>query len=244
MTIFRSNSAASCDRGAEFGRVLGLRDADARAEVRGFHEHREAELGRDRSEHRVLVPLPVALQHDVVVADRKALRGEHELHRRLVHPDGRRQDAGADVRHIGELEQPLDRSVFAVRAVQHGKHDVEPEAGHGRLRCITPIDGQERVATGMRDEMRFLRGRVDTIGDAGDHVGGLHHVGRAARQRPASVLLDPDRHGFVARRIQVLKDRGRRRQRHFVFARSAAVDDADAQFFHSTKLSTCPSVSV
>ena len=51
-------------------------------------------------------------------------------------------------------------------------------------------------------------------------------------EHPAAVLLDADRHGFVARAIEVLEDGGGRRHRHFVLARTAAVDDADAQFLH------------
>ena len=31
---------------------------------------------------------------------------------------------------VGELEQALHRAVLAERPVQHGKHDVEAEAGH------------------------------------------------------------------------------------------------------------------
>ena len=60
--------------------------------------------------------------------------------------------------------------------------------------------------------------------------------GAFGRQRPASVLLDPDRHGLVARAIEVLEDGGGRRDRHLVLARSTAVDHADAKFLHLIQL--------
>ena len=44
---------------------------------------------------------------------------------RLVHRRGGGEDPGADVGQPRHLEQPLDRAVLAVRAVQHREHDVE-----------------------------------------------------------------------------------------------------------------------
>ena len=65
-----------------------------------------------------------------------------------------------------------------------------------------------------------------------DDVGGRRERRRLRRQRPAAVLLDPDRDRLVAVRVEVLEDRRRRGERHLVLARPAAVDDADAEFFH------------
>ena len=73
------------------------------------------------------------LQDDAIVADRKAARGEHDLHQRLVHSQSRGGDAGADVRHVGELEQALNRAVLAVWPVQDGEDDVEMQTGDRRL---------------------------------------------------------------------------------------------------------------
>ena len=113
---------------------------------------------------RALVALPVALQHHLVVADRQPARGEHQFHRRLVHADGRGEHAGADVGDVRELEQALHGAVLAVRPVQHREHDIEREArDDGPLRLV-PIDGDERVAAGTRDHVRFecrsLRGSL------------------------------------------------------------------------------------
>ena len=172
----------------------------------------------------------------MVVADRQAAGGEHHLHRRLVHADGRRQHAGADVRHVRELEQALDRAVFAVRAVQHGKDDVEAEAGDDRA-VFAAIDREERVAARLRDEMRFARrlGQLFLAARWMTSAATVIEGGRAgSAHRPSFSIRMAT--GQVPLGIEVLNDRGRRRQRHFVFAGSAAVDDADAQFFHQLGL--------
>ena len=51
--------------------------------------------------------------------------GEQRLHHRLVHADGRPEHAGADVGHVGQLEQALHRAVLAVRPVQHREDHVD-----------------------------------------------------------------------------------------------------------------------
>src|SRR5439155_192309 len=55
---------------------------------------------------------------------------------------------------------------------------------------------------------------------------------RAVRQDPAAILFDPNRHRFVALRIQILEHRRGRGERDFMFAGATAVDDANAQLFH------------
>ena len=106
------------------------------------------------------VALPVALQNHFVVAERQPARGEDQLHRRLVHADGRGEHAGADVGDVRELEQALHGAVLAVRPVQHRKHDIEREArDDGPLRQV-PIDGDERIPAGTRDHVRFECGSL------------------------------------------------------------------------------------
>ena len=102
-------------------------------EVRRFHEHRVAERLLDRRERLRAAAFPVDAADDRIRADRQAVRGEHDLHDPLVHADRGREHAGADVRHVGELEQPLDRAVLAVGSVQDREDHVEVEAGHDRL---------------------------------------------------------------------------------------------------------------
>ena len=60
------------------------------------------------------------------------------LHDRLVHADRRGEHAGADVGQVGQLEQPLDGAVLAVRAVQDREDDVER-----RVRGAPPREREE-----------------------------------------------------------------------------------------------------
>ena len=102
--------------------ILGLGDADARSEVGRLDEHREAER-RARGSRRMS---SLRRSHSCRSTsrqshDRQSVRREDDLHQRLVHAERRRGDAGADVRHVGELEQSLNGAVLAVRAVQDGE---------------------------------------------------------------------------------------------------------------------------
>ena len=72
--------------------------------------------------------VPVVRRGRRVGADRQAVRGEDDLHHPLVHADRGGEHAGADVGDVGQLEQPLDRAVLAVGAVQHREDDVEVQA--------------------------------------------------------------------------------------------------------------------
>ena len=70
--------------------------------------------------------------------------------------------AGADVGHVGQLEQALHGAVFAVGPVQHRKHDVEAEAGDHRVVDVVAIRARTRrsivssvSSLGMRDQHRF-----------------------------------------------------------------------------------------
>ena len=60
--------------------------------------------------------------------------------------------------HVRELEQPLDRAVLAVRAVQDGEDHVDVQAGHerfGGLRALLPraLDRKDGFVAGPRDEV-------------------------------------------------------------------------------------------
>src|ERR1019366_7428693 len=149
--------------------------------------------------------------------------------------DRRREHARADVRHVGELEQPLHGAVLAVRTVEHGKHDVDGAAGDDRVRAI---DRDERVAVRIGDRVR-LGPFVERLRFRGrDRLGGRLERRRARWQGPLPVLLNPDRDRLVARRVEILEDGRRRGERYFMLAGTAAVNHADAELFHSTKLRT------
>ena len=118
---------------AQTGRVFGLRNAHARPEIGRLDEHREAQPAFELGGDDIALQLPVVPQHDAIVADGQAAGREEHLGQRLVHAERGRGDAGADVGHVGEFEQALNRAVFAVRTVEHRKNDVEVEARHRRF---------------------------------------------------------------------------------------------------------------
>ena len=74
--------------------------------------------------------------------------------------------------------------------------------------------------------MRACSMTSPAIIDAGGLVG----------ERPSAVFLDTDGDAFVARAIEVREDRGRRRERHFVLAGSAAVEHSDAKALHAERI--------
>ena len=180
---------------------------------------------------------PLVPQHDAVRADRQAARREHELHQRLVHADCGGEHAGADVGHVRELEQPLNRAVLAVRSVQNREDHVEIQSGDDRLPLIpfvggAPIDredgflarpGDEVDLTPAADWPRRLEPRLL------DDLCRRHRRRRAIRDRPPAFLVDADCHRFVALPVEMREYRRRRGERDFVLARPPAVEHADAQ---------------
>ena len=112
-----------------------------------------------------------------------AARGDHVVHHRqhpfladtfhhlLVHGDGRRHHARADIRQVRQLEQALHRAVLAEGPVQHGEDDVDfrlrARLGQDRLgqplallidKVFDPLvfRGIQRVHDGARRTHRHL----------------------------------------------------------------------------------------
>src|ERR1043166_3514192 len=83
--------------------------------------------------------------------------------------------------------------------------DARPGAPHAPGESAAPL--QPRVFDDVRR------------GNRGGHLLG---------QRPAAVLLDADGNWLVAAAVEMLEDRAPRCDRHFMRARSPAVDDADS----------------
>ena len=122
------------DRVVELGFVVGLADPDGRAEPRGLDEARIAE--------RVLGL--VALAKRDVFRDRQTAVAQHLLEEVLVHAEGGRGDACADVRHAGKLEQALHRPVLAERAVENREHDIDrAESGRSVRRGTGKVSATE-----------------------------------------------------------------------------------------------------
>ena len=130
-TIHSSNSSAWSIAASSSARSCALLTPTDEPMFAGFTKHGQPELALDRVGERGAV-LAVA-QHEVVRL-RQAARGERALHHHLVHADRGADDPGAHVRQVGQLEQPLDGAVLAVRTVQQREHDVDAEAAAPGMR--------------------------------------------------------------------------------------------------------------
>ena len=111
------------DRRLQLVLAVHLGDADGGAEPRRLDEDRVAERVLDR----------VAEPDGVVCRDGDAAVAHHLLEQVLVHRERGRGDAGADVGHVCQFEQPLHGSVLAERPVQDRQNDV-----HGADRLERP----------------------------------------------------------------------------------------------------------
>ena len=138
----------------------------------------------------------------MLARDRDSAVAEHGLEEVLVHAQRRGRDAGADVRHPGELEQPLHGPVLAERPVQDRQHDV---------------DAAERAGAAAVGIGRPAPRSVD---------GGRS---RRRRQRPGAVAPDLDHVRLVAGGLERSDHGSGRGERDLVLARAATGEHGDAQ---------------
>ena len=189
--------AASVDRRAQLGGVLRLRDADARSEVRRLDEHRKAERGRRRvCSIAALVALPVALRarlrsrRSAAPARRTPASSPPCPCRRPTRARRRRHTARSRARAA-----PAPCRLRRTGRAAPGTRRRGARPATTRARRVARSMRQQRVAAGMRDQVRFARrlaagraARAPAITSAAD-IERRRPVG----QRPAAVLLDPDR---------------------------------------------------
>ena len=179
---------------------------------------------------------PFVAKHDEIFGLRQSSRRKHQLRDRLVHADRRCEHARADIGNVRELEQPLNRAVFAVGTMKHRKHHVEREAGDGRRGAA--LDRHDLLIARMRKQVRFAASASEPLRRIRaallDDLGGRRRDGQPIGDDPAAVLFDPDGDRFVALLVEVLHDGGGRCDGDFVLTRTAAVDDAHAEFFHGS----------
>src|SRR5580658_11359280 len=84
------------------------------------------------------------------------LRGLQKFFRDvLVHADCGAKNAGADERESGEIEQTLDRSVFAVGSVHHRKNDIEFLRGRTSVAAVATELNQGNVGWVCRHRDRL-----------------------------------------------------------------------------------------
>ena len=117
--------------GAQPVPVRRLTDAHRRAQVGRLDEHREPEAFDQPGADALRIGLPLPAEHDLVGHHRKAAAREGDLHHRLVHRDGRCQDARPHVGNAGQLQEPLDRAVLAKAPMQADESDVGLRACQG-----------------------------------------------------------------------------------------------------------------
>src|SRR5437660_4325372 len=222
------------DRRGEIVDLPHLADTHARAEVRRLDEARDADALRDSPGDAGTISAPLVTHDDLVLDHRQAMSLKDGLHRDLVHPDRRGQHAGAHVREVGQLEEPLDRAVFTIRTVQHDHNDVQAlTETRGQAACRLDAD-QRGVSRGLGlgtvgERLFHGSGVVVRKGDAG-LIG--QSTERVAADDPASIARDPERHDPVTAALESGDDRRRRGEPDFVLAGAAAEDDADAKRRH------------
>ena len=135
---------------------------------------------------------------------------QHRFGDVLVHADGGRQDAGADVRHAERLEVSLEDAILTEGPVQGGEDD-----GARRQADADIGEGQARILAhqGVRRGQRLDIGHIGHIGE--DPIG----------VDPLLVVRESDHlHGEPALERSG-DDPTRRDARHFVLSGRAPVDD-------------------
>ena len=124
----------------------------------------------------------------------------------LVHADGRAEDTGAHEGQSSEIEQALNRSVFAERAVHHGEDDVNS------LAPAAPV--------------QLHKGGVSGIGGHHDALAALQdfrqHFLRAGADEPVALFGDADGHGFILVGVQAANYRSGGGQGDFMLAGPSA----------------------
>ncbi|OEI69433.1 hypothetical protein Cus16_0037 [Curtobacterium sp. ER1/6] len=208
-------------RRRELRGLVDARDAHAGTGTGGLHEQRPA-VRRDRAGDPVRVGRPLAPQ------DRRP-RGhpepgvlEHGLRRVLVHRQGAREHAVADVRQPGDLEEPLDRAVLAERAVQDREHHVHRDRGDRAVRVGDDelVRRRRRRERHARAVVRHGRQRAVTERPLGRVVG---------LQRERAVLRDADRNDRVRRAVDDVHDAAGGDAADLVLAGPAAEEHGDGR---------------
>src|SRR5882724_809237 len=118
---FHRKLASKIQRGGQFFARVDFGHADGRAEGGGLHENGITELQLDGALNCLRVAFPIVTVdgdpgHDRNFRDLKQALGDV-----FVHANGGAEDSSADEGKACEVEQTLDRAVFAEVAVHHGK---------------------------------------------------------------------------------------------------------------------------
>jgi hypothetical protein len=172
------------ERGLQLGLVRDPHDPDRRSEPRRLDPAGEPDVRQ--------VGLVAAVLLDERVGDLRDPRDGHEvLEDDLVHARRAREHARSDVRHVEQLEQPLNGPVLAERPVQHREHRVAAEqAARCAQRHLLAVDHPAAVV--LHKDLDDLVARLAQAGrDRGAAVERDVVLGRPA------ALEDRDPQGVV-----------------------------------------------
>ena len=224
-------AASSIGRGQIVG-GLDTADADARAQVRGLDEAGEAEPGSDQPRNRAGVAPPLVAPDQHVLHHRQPVGAEDVLHRRLVHADGRGEDARARVRQARQLEEALNGPVLALGAMEQDQHHVEALA-EARGQALGALHPRERArgftGGGAVEQLALGLGLRPALRQREPRGLPAQRAERIAADEPAPVLGDADGHDVEARAVDGGHHRRGAREGDLVLARSSAEHHAHAQ---------------
>ncbi len=155
---FHGEFGSEIERGSEFLARVDFGHADAGAERGGLYENGIGKFLFDLMDDDVFVAFPIVAVNAEPGNDGN-FRGLEQLFGDVfVHGNGGAQDACADERKAGELEEALDGAVFAEGPVHDGEDDVDALAAGAAVEA---------------DE-----GGVGGIGAHGDALAGAENFGK------------------------------------------------------------------
>ncbi len=238
MTILRSNSAASSIAVRSSVACLAFEMPTLDPRLAGLTNTGKPRLVDDRVEHGALVALPVALEHDLVVAHAADPRAANtSFIAALSMPTADASTPAPTYGTLASSSSPCTVPSSPYGPCRTGKTTSSPGRRRARQPSRRSRQPRDRSSSAcrrrMRNEMRLAaQRRADRSCAAAITSAAETSAGGRVGQHPPAVFLDPDRDRVVARGIEILEDRRRRGERHFVLAGAAAVDDADAEFLH------------
>ena len=159
-----------CDRRAQLGVVVGLRDADRRAEPRRLDEAPGSRTALRGSSPARSVTLRVTGM---------PLSRSTDLKRSLSMQSAEAVTPGPTYGDVGQLEQALHRPVLAERAVQHREDDVDVAERRGHRAVGQPRE----LAAGRRPSSSRARRRAERPAPARS-ISIAHDVQPAAPRAP------------------------------------------------------------